>query len=728
MSTNTNGTDGTLQTFEKNRYFAAKLMTARDMLAEQDYHADRLEAVARYVAGEGIVCGLEVSSVTNDGDELTVELTPGFALDAAGNPIVVTGSGPVVVKHPETDKPALVPGEVPLALYLRYDECSVETVPMPGSESACKQECTYNRIREVFDVVYEEVDPASETAPTGVKTVPEVAFPNPEDLSETEGAIADDDPGLVKMARQYHEDNSATCDARSPPWVFLGVFQDPDGDGEWDQLDPESLDSAFVYTNDLLYAAIARHTADFHNPHRTTLTVAPFESGDVPAGADAYLTSGRTYGQGQTLFFDGRELVETATGRAYDETSADERAFRLRSPPGSTTPVLREFHLDDQGQAVLETADLDGAYVISYPHADNSLVRASATGVGSLPETQDVESVAFAVSGDIEPGATEPVGDAGAVVSIRDDERPAGRIEFHSSNDSVAVDATTGGAETPAGIDLTVSIEDIADQLDAVESVSGVRGDENGNVTLTSETVGIEARPDSNAIELSVPVYDPIERLDGVSADAEGNVDLRSESIEITPQPDSNAVAFELGEINAIRSLAGVRGGEIGLHSETIEITADDSADTIRLEVRDTADGIRERVAELEARVHSVEQTQRKKSIHCKRLSYAVLQERFMDNQEIGEPIENILGVVDEAMDAEDISPEAYLGFIEEVREHERALNERLNPDLMTRPGIERYQTAFERLSAIELEEDNVDELIATQECLSKAAEWLQPR
>lgn len=244
-------------------------MTARDMLAEQGYHEDRLAATNRYVSGEGIACGLGVDRLWEEGGELQVKLAPGFALDGFGEPIVVTGSAPVAVNNPETDLPGDPTGTVPIHLYLRYDECSVETVPVPGSENACEEECTYNRIVETFDVVFEEAVEGED--PKGHKPVPEVVFPGPTDVTDESGDIAPDDPVLATMAREFHADHLAECRTGTDSWVYLGTFDSDGEDGEWARVGTGLAHGSLVYSNDMLYAGLSRHTADFRNPHQVRL-------------------------------------------------------------------------------------------------------------------------------------------------------------------------------------------------------------------------------------------------------------------------------------------------------------------------------------------------------------------------------------------------------------------------------------------------------------------------
>lgn len=255
-------TDGCrLHHFEKNRYFHGKLMTARDMEAEQRYNIGQQRSLSRQVSGEGLLCGLSVTNVQEVGDNLEVTVGPGFALDCCGNPIVVKNASTQELDPPRGDE---------IYVHLRYDECSKETVPIPGSENACEQECAYNRVLEIFEITYEETEPDYKHVPAAV-----VDYPTP-----------DDDPAdaLAMMARSYYDAERDDCGTCEDPSVFIGAFtrsEEEDGD-VWSE-SSGSKRRPFVYTNDMLYAVIAGHVTDFENPHdvMTTLNDVLHDGGNI---------------------------------------------------------------------------------------------------------------------------------------------------------------------------------------------------------------------------------------------------------------------------------------------------------------------------------------------------------------------------------------------------------------------------------------------------------------
>jgi hypothetical protein len=268
-TTDGDGDDGRLRQFERNRYFHGKLMTARDMQLEQEYHRDRLDTLSQHLTGTGIVCGLE-TTVEEDEGILEVTVQPGLAIDSHGRP--------VVVEHRTTEEIDLSRIADEVSLYLEYDNCVKETVPVPGSEDACEEECTYNRIREVFEITHDSGPPEEQ------KPIRHVMFPSSADFDlpagESQPAPTHDE--LHRVARSYYEnaeDELRDCDTESDGSIFLGYFT-TSGDSPWTR-QTNGEPRPHVFTNDMLYAAIARHAADFENPHEVTLEVDDPETGAI---------------------------------------------------------------------------------------------------------------------------------------------------------------------------------------------------------------------------------------------------------------------------------------------------------------------------------------------------------------------------------------------------------------------------------------------------------------
>lgn len=264
----TDSTDASLsecghERFERNHYFHGKLMTARDMQAEQAYNVGQRRAQARNVGGSGVAWGLK-AEIENDGeDAIRVYVHEGYGVDECGRPIVVPKPYDNTITGSKADGPTL-------SVYLKYDSCLKESVPVDGGQTACEDECAYNRVLEVYDV---EVRPGLPDKETVGKPVEPVEFPGWNDL----GSVSDKDRSLPgeydevysTIASSYWEETQDTVGAETEESsLYLGSFE-TDDNGNWGPTD--EVPTQYLYTNDMLYAGIARHTADFGNPHETSL-------------------------------------------------------------------------------------------------------------------------------------------------------------------------------------------------------------------------------------------------------------------------------------------------------------------------------------------------------------------------------------------------------------------------------------------------------------------------
>ena len=260
-----------LERFSRNRYFNGKLMTARDMQAEQTYHARRLETLAGHVLGEGVVCGLETTVTADDGG-VTVSIEPGVAVDSEGRLVVVDGTDKVPFTAEE------VPAEGGFSLFVELDPCHAEKVPIPGSQDACSENCEYNRVVEDYDLRLVAGPPAER------KPIPEVEFPTKEDLATEDSG--EPHHALSTPARSYYggDENGAFryagCATGGDPAVFLGYYAEVEDGWERQEItEPRH----HVYGNDMLYAAVVSHATDFGNPHDVVTSVDGVEhvAGDV---------------------------------------------------------------------------------------------------------------------------------------------------------------------------------------------------------------------------------------------------------------------------------------------------------------------------------------------------------------------------------------------------------------------------------------------------------------
>jgi hypothetical protein len=280
MSQQSNDTTG-VHRFEKNNYFYGKLLTVRDMAAEQAYHSGIQRTHSRHVTDWGVICGLDVSTTRSTDEEsgeetLEVTVSEGLALDRCGRLLSVadeqhrTVALPPVADGVETDT---------ISVYVAYDECFTDPVPAAKMENACEEDCKDNRIIETAEVT---VEPG---APTDAhKSVAEVTFPSATDLSAN--GTVDRDAVLARPARSYYENEPRTsCPPTDDGRILVGTLSGQSGD--W--ANPPFTYGPLVYTNDLLYDALVNHATDFGNPHDVVASitgVTPDESGNVDITAD----------------------------------------------------------------------------------------------------------------------------------------------------------------------------------------------------------------------------------------------------------------------------------------------------------------------------------------------------------------------------------------------------------------------------------------------------------
>jgi hypothetical protein len=348
-------------------------MTARDMQAEQRYHRGQRRAHSRHVTGEGVVCGLDVDVEGTDDGGLVIAVDPGFALDCYGRSVVV----------PNRTSKELGPTEAPdgdrVSLYLDYSECVKESVPIPGSEKSCEEECAYNRVLEVFEIRCVDGGPADGT----VKTIPDVDFPTRKEVADDEGESTQGPTNseLATIARSFtmDGDDAAAC-VTGDPTVFLGVFDHAGGNTwEWAHDVPRSR----VYTNDMLYAATARHTADFLNPHQVSLSARTRAEGDaalhveddenpdsdvtvtssddtvaVDADADAKQLD-LTEGQSIT------DLKEKTDDHIADQENPHQVSLAAKSVPGSVDGAALHVEDDESADANVTVTSSDRTVAVS---------------------------------------------------------------------------------------------------------------------------------------------------------------------------------------------------------------------------------------------------------------------------------------------------------------------------------------------------------------------------
>jgi hypothetical protein len=219
------------EALERPRYYARQLMTPGEMTLEQRFFLNKMRRHNRLLHGWGIVCGLRVKQLTRAGNEpvpWTVEIESGYALDPAGNEIVVsdrvihdlrlqgaqdrrpgsTGADPWC-----TDvTPDREPGQ-PIYIAVCYHECEVRPVRVPPNGCGCDESsCENSRIQEAFVIRtlpelprsyagLESLPPLSDFL---VCTAPGVCPPCPEELCVILATVTPDREGILSIDCYTH--------------------------------------------------------------------------------------------------------------------------------------------------------------------------------------------------------------------------------------------------------------------------------------------------------------------------------------------------------------------------------------------------------------------------------------------------------------------------------------------------------------------------------------------
>ena len=488
--------------FARNRYFHGKLMTARDMELDQDYHAGRFETFLQHVAGEGVVCGL--TTTVDQDDDTKVAVSAGFAIDCCGRPVVLPDGADETFTPRELNTAEQVQDAATdegISLFVRYAECKAEKVPIKGSEDACGEECTYNRIVEDYEIELRAGAP-------GPKPVRSVDFPEESDLTTYEpgDGAAEDDPGLHRIAMSYYESDGATrpCDESGNPLVFLGHFRATgvsEGVG-WERVTDESP-RPYVYDNDMLYAAIARHATDFENPHDVVATVKRVEpeDGDVDLTADDTIDIEARPDDHEISFAVAQWVLDSIISSINGVEADEEGNVDLVSDSG-TVDVDPDAGEDHQLSLDVDEDELDAIFTLSdvEPDEEGDLELRSSDEVTVNPMPGD-NAISFSV---------DEAGLDGIVTSISDvDPDGDGDVELFSDSEILGVEPRGSNR-----LEITFDETEVPG-AGAVETVHGVPPDDVGDVEFVSPTDTIDPTPDTGANQVELDLAERIrEQLD----------------------------------------------------------------------------------------------------------------------------------------------------------------------------------------------------------------------
>jgi hypothetical protein len=133
-----------LYPFERNRYYAGKMLTSSDFRAEQTYFNNKRRFINSMIYGSGIVCGCNVFSL----DDLSILVESGAAIDDFGREILIQTSA--VKKLSAIEGFGEIEGDEVL-LCMRYQETPVHSVFAVNRERQ-EDSYEYNRISEGYEL------------------------------------------------------------------------------------------------------------------------------------------------------------------------------------------------------------------------------------------------------------------------------------------------------------------------------------------------------------------------------------------------------------------------------------------------------------------------------------------------------------------------------------------------------------------------------------------------
>jgi hypothetical protein len=153
---------------ERVHYFPRQLMTADDMLAEQEYFRQKLRRHNRFLHGWGMVCGGDVKPYPDKDHPWRVRVCPGYLITPQGDEVCIAepmnfdmagdwrqGNDPCTHLSPCPPSGVRCPPDQPKNVYLAacYTECNTRPVRVHPVGCACDEAaCEYSRIRDSFEL------------------------------------------------------------------------------------------------------------------------------------------------------------------------------------------------------------------------------------------------------------------------------------------------------------------------------------------------------------------------------------------------------------------------------------------------------------------------------------------------------------------------------------------------------------------------------------------------
>lgn len=233
-----------IKSFTRPRYFYGQLLDVRHFEAEQEYFKRKLWMLNKMISGYGVVCGLDVQV---GGDDHSVIVKPGLALDKSGREIVVHSDSKKIPVEPLPADDAKVREGADckdgwVHLVICYHECKTDPEPVLGGGCDVTEKCSPGSIREGYELQLLD------------GKAPDIA-------------VDSDIPNLIKgnsvNYRALVEWVSASCPCHSDSCITLANIRRPAEGGTVELSDIDISVRPVVYTLDLLWQlvlALSRET------------------------------------------------------------------------------------------------------------------------------------------------------------------------------------------------------------------------------------------------------------------------------------------------------------------------------------------------------------------------------------------------------------------------------------------------------------------------------------
>jgi hypothetical protein len=171
--------DSTL--LERVNYFPRQLLTADDMIADQQYFIAKMRRHNRYLHGWGVACGLLVTIAPTVQSPWQVVISPGYALGPYGDEIYVPNPvnldlaqcGPGAATDPCDPGSLLTTGVAKtgavIYIAIRYEECFARPVKvLPGGCGCTDSGCEPSRISDSYEIeCLSDLPPSAQVPPQG---------------------------------------------------------------------------------------------------------------------------------------------------------------------------------------------------------------------------------------------------------------------------------------------------------------------------------------------------------------------------------------------------------------------------------------------------------------------------------------------------------------------------------------------------------------------------------